>query len=64
MTKTTKIIQGISDSNEKIIPNIPADDGTIMKKPETNPHNPTDFLNLGLFKSAYEKSNKQIVLKT
>ena len=44
-SKKTKITQGIRDSIENIMPNVPAEDGTIMKNPETKPHKPIDFLN-------------------
>lgn len=44
--------QGMRDSKEKIMPNTPADEGTIIKNPEANPHKPTDFLNLWLFINA------------
>ena len=40
--------QGIRDSREKIMPNTPAEEGTSINNPETNPHKPIDFLNLWL----------------
>lgn len=41
--RTEKTIQGISDSNEKINPNVPAVDGINIKIPAINPHVAVDF---------------------
>jgi len=60
--KATKTIQGINDSNENTMPTTPAEEGTIINKPEANPQSPTDFLNLRLFINATEKRNRQTAL--
>jgi len=48
INNVTNTTQGMRDRKEKIIPNIPTDEGTIIKNPEVNPHRPTDLLNLVL----------------
>ncbi|SCP99631.1 hypothetical protein SAMN05421730_10508 [Anaerobium acetethylicum] len=64
INSVTNTTQGMRDRKEKIIPNIPADEGTIIKNPEANPHRPTDLLNLVLYIIAHENSKRHMVLKT
>jgi hypothetical protein len=57
-------IQGMRDAMENSMPIPPAEEGTIIRMPEANPHAPKDLGNRGLCRKPRAYSRRHRLLRT